>query len=139
MNNFSADLFQNDILTRHFTYDYFKGYAHSETTESKQSKQYAFYVTNDLYSSLPNSTLVIYNELFKEVYLQGWRYMIFLFIEFDERGLVKNQFSKIYSKRDLKNEEIFINSTSKELGPISGNEGKSDKLICQIMKYLHIV
>lgn len=137
-DNFRAALFNDNTINRQYNGDYFEGKWYNIVIDSMQVEQFRFYITDDLFSKLPNNTLVIYNHLFKEEYMRGWRFIVFLFIEFDENGIVKNQYSKIYSETDLKSAAEFLGSTSKELGLATGNEVKSDILISKLTKHLRI-
>lgn len=133
ISNFKAALFSNNIIIREYDNGYFEGKWFGEQIKPFEDRKYKFIITRDLFPKLPNNTLVFYNHLFREEYMRGWRYVIFLIIEFDNNGIIKNQYSKIYSNTDLENVEEFLTSKTKELGNCSEHEKNSDNLISNLI------
>lgn len=133
---FNAALFSDSTIIREYSNDYFEGKWYEEIINPLEYRKFKFFITRDLFPRLPNNTLVIYNRLFKEEYMRGWRYVIFLIIEFDNKGIIKNQYSKIYSDTDLENKDEFLKSKTKELGDCSGYENESDILISKLINHI---
>ncbi len=70
---------------------------------SNKKMQYTYFIPYGIGAEFCEGKLILCQQLFKDEYMRGWRFYIFLIIEFDKNGNLINQQSKIVSKNNYDN------------------------------------
>lgn len=79
-----------------------------KTVDSEEKLDFDFIITKEIQKELLSSTLLIGTRIFKEEYMKGWFYYLFLILKIDADGNIESQKSKLFSSDDFKDElDIF--------------------------------
>ena len=89
--------------------NYFSNNIHSgNIIEANKYVTFKVYLTDKMQKLLCGNTLIVALNLFKEEYLHGWFYYIFLILKIDSSGTIVNQVSQIYSRDEFEgNLDVF--------------------------------
>ncbi len=97
----------NHSKIKSYNYCYFQYNYRDIIIQQGEIKNFNFLITEELFNNIQNSTLIIYQLLFKEEYMRGWRFYNFLILHFDENGKIIGQESKIVSNTEFEGELDF--------------------------------